>query len=57
MKAATFDMATGEMIEGNLSTNDAALVTAWIMLRQKELREDAKLIFEGKKAKKIPPLR
>jgi hypothetical protein len=50
-------MKTGEVIEGDLSSVDAARVTAWISMRQKELEEDAKLIVAGKKVKPIEPIR
>jgi Domain of unknown function (DUF4160) len=57
MRVGVFNMKTGRMMEGTLSATDAARVTAWISIRQKELEEDAKLIVAGKRVKKIDPLR
>ena len=57
MQGGVFNMVTGEMMEGDLNATDAARVTAWISMRQKELKVDAQLISEGKKVKSIEPLR
>ncbi len=57
MLVGVFDMESGEMMEGTLDPVDAARVTTWISMRQRELKEDAKLIIDGKKTKKIKPLR
>jgi hypothetical protein len=57
MRMGVFDMRTGTMMEGDLDAVDSARVTAWVSIRQKELMEDAQLVIEGKKVKKIDPLR
>jgi len=54
---AIFNIKTGKIIEGKLPKNQLAIVTAWALLRQKELIDNWAALTTGKEAKKIAPLR
>lgn len=54
---ALFSIKTGEIIAGKLPKKESAIVTAWALLRQKELMDNWKALTTGKEAKKIDPLR
>lgn len=49
---ATFDIQTGEMLEGDLSPRAKALVQEWISLHSEELLE----MWNSQKFKQLPPL-
>jgi len=53
----TFDITTGEMIEGNLPIRQIRLVTAWAELHKEELLADWQLSQSGEKPYTIEPLR
>ena len=50
---ATFDIQTGEMLEGDLSPRAKALVQEWIGLYSKELLE----MWNSQQFKTLPPLK
>ncbi len=54
---ATFSIQTGQMIDGKFPQKQAAFVTAWALLHQKELMANWKALISGKDAQKIDPLR
>jgi len=54
---ATFDIGTGNIIEGSLPPRQMRLVTAWIELHQEELDADWTLASQGEEPFKIDPLR
>lgn len=54
---ATFSIRTGQMIDGKFPQKQAAFVTAWTLLHEKELMENWKSLISGKEASKIDPLR
>jgi hypothetical protein len=54
---ATFSIKTGQMIDGDFPPKQAAFVTAWTLLHQKELMDNWEALISGKKAHKIDPLR
>jgi hypothetical protein len=54
---ATFSIKTGQMIDGKFPPKQAAFVTAWTLLHQKELMDNWKALIAGKGARKIEPLR
>ncbi len=53
---ATFSISTGQMIEGEFPQRQAAYVTAWALLHEKELLANWKLLTTGKGFNKIDPL-
>lgn len=53
--AATFSIDTGQMIQGELPPNKAALVTAWAIIHKKELIKNWNNLAKGLNAKKIDP--
>lgn len=55
-KEAVFSINEGDLIEGKLPKKAEKLVTAWAILRKKELKENWKLVREQKPLKKIAPL-
>lgn len=54
---ALFSIKTGKVIAGKFPKSQSTIVTAWTLLRQKELMENWKCLVVGKEAKKIKPLR
>ena len=54
---ACFSIKTGEMLEGKFPKNQSSIVTAWALLRQKELMINWEALTTGKAPKKIAPLR
>lgn len=54
---AIFSINTGQMIDGEMPTKKAALVTAWTILHQDELLKNWDNLMHGKEASKIKPLR
>ena len=54
---AVFSIKTGQMIEGDLPSKKAALVTAWTILHQDELLKNWNNLINGEKTSKIKPLR
>jgi len=53
---ATFSILTGQMIEGKFPQKQAAFVTAWALMHQKDLKANWKSVTTGKEPKKIKPL-
>ena len=51
-----FDIAAGEMIEGNLPNNKIKLIQAWIELHRDELLADWELAQNGEEPFRIAPL-
>lgn len=56
-RKATFSIETGQMIQGNMPQNKAALVTAWAIIHKKDLMKNWETLAEGSGAEKISPLR
>jgi len=54
---AIFDIRTGKIIEGSFPTNKEILVTAWVILRKKELIKNWDNLTKGIGFDKIEPLR
>lgn len=54
---ATFSIETGQMIQGNISQNRAALITAWAIIHKNELLKNWDTLADGSGAKKINPLK
>ena len=54
---AAFSIDTGQMIQGELPTKKAALVTAWTIMHKDELLSNWNKLAKGTKAAKIKPLR
>lgn len=54
---ATFNIRTGQMIDGKFPPKQSAFVTAWALLHEKELKENWKALTSGKEANKVNPLR
>ena len=54
---ATFSIDTGQMIQGYISPNKAALITAWAIIHKNELLKNWITLEEGTGAKKINPLK
>ena len=54
---AVFSIETGQMIQGDLPQNKAALVTAWAIIHKDELLENWGILAEGLRANKIDPLK
>jgi hypothetical protein len=48
---------TGEIIAGRFPKSQSTIVTAWALIRKKELMDNWKALTTGKEAKKIDPLR
>lgn len=55
-KLATFDIETGEILEGEMPGNRKKLVEAWIEIHRDELLADWTLAISGEKIFKIKPL-
>ena len=56
-KRATFDIKTGDKIEGKLSSDKEKLVSAWMILHKEELLANWDLAQNGELPFKIDPLR
>jgi len=54
---ASFDISTGELIEGDFPANKIILVKAWMILHKKELMKNWKSLTKGVGFDKIEPLR
>jgi hypothetical protein len=54
---AMFEIATGELMDGNLPPRQTRLVAAWIELHREELMADWELASRGEPPFKIEPLR
>jgi len=54
---AVFSILEGEIIEGELKSDKAKLVQAWIVLRKEELLADWELAKAGEPVFKIEPLK
>lgn len=54
--SASFDIRTGETIQGDLPARQRKLVQAWIELHQDELAADWDLVMNGEEPFRIPPL-
>ncbi len=54
---ATFNIETGAMIEGDFPKNKIILVTAWAILRKKELKKNWDKLLQGIGFDKVEPLR
>jgi len=54
---ATFNIRTGQMIDGKFPPKQAAYVTAWTLIHEKELMANWKSLISGKNATKVDPLR
>lgn len=54
---AVFSIETGQMIQGDMPSKKAALVTAWAIIHQKELLKNWEDLQKGERARKIDPLR
>jgi hypothetical protein len=54
---AMFSIATGKIIEGDFPNNKKALVTAWAILRKKELMKNWNRLSKGAGFDKVDPLR
>ncbi len=54
---AVFSIANGEVIAGNLKSNKAKLVQAWIEIHKDELMADWNLATGGQDIFKIDPLK
>ena len=54
---ATFDISTGDLIEGDFPANKRAFVEVWARLRKKELMRNWKSLSKGVGFDKIEPLR
>lgn len=56
-KKAMFSIATGKKIKGSFPEKQATLVTAWAVLRKKELMDAWKDVTSAKEPNKIAPLK
>jgi hypothetical protein len=54
---ASFEIRTGEIIEGRFPEKQKAFVKAWAFIHQQELKENWHALINGKNAKKVDPLR
>ena len=54
---AVFSITDGEMIAGNLKSNKARLVQAWIEIHRDELMANWELAVNGQEIFKIDPLK
>ena len=54
---AVFSILDGEIIEGDLKSDKAKLVQAWILIRKEDLIADWELAKEGQPIFKIEPLK
>jgi hypothetical protein len=54
---AVFSIETGQMIQGDMPSKKAALVTAWAIIHQKELLKNWEDLQKGERTRKIDPLR
>ena len=55
--SGSFDIATAEMIAGNLPSRQIRLIQAWIEIHRDELNADWSLAVEGQELFKIDPLK
>lgn len=55
--SASFSIQTGARIEGDFPQKLSAIVTAWALLRGKELMSNWQALTKGKEPNKINPLR
>ncbi|MGK5594084.1 MAG: DUF4160 domain-containing protein [Parachlamydiaceae bacterium] len=53
---AIFSIDSGQIIEGDLPSKKSALITAWTIIHQKELKYNWKMIKKSGHLKKIKPL-
>ena len=56
-KQASFDVATGERLAGEMDADDETLIRAWIKIHREELFANWKLLTEEGTYFKIEPLR
>ena len=54
---ATFELGTGEVMDGKLPNKQVRLVQAWIEIHKEELFADWELCQNGEKPFKIDPLK
>jgi hypothetical protein len=54
---ALFDIRTGKRIDGEFPPNKQILITAWVLLRKKELMKNWNSLSKGDGFDKIDPLR
>jgi Domain of unknown function (DUF4160) len=54
---AVFEIATGELLAGEMSKKKLKLVQAWIEIHQDDLMADWTLAVEGQEVFKIDPLK
>lgn len=54
---ATYNIETGELIDGKMPPKQSSIVIAWTTLRKKELMANWKAVTTGKEPKKIAALR
>jgi hypothetical protein len=54
---ASVDIATGDILEGELPRRQARLVAAWVELHREELAADWELASRGESPFRIAPLR
>lgn len=54
---ATFEIESGDLLNGTLPKSQLRLVQAWAELRRINLEEDWRLLLSGRPPKKIPPLK
>lgn len=55
--SASFSIQTGERIEGDFPHKQSAIITAWALMRKKELISNWEALIKGKGSQKIDPLR
>ncbi len=56
-KRAMFSIATGKKLKGDFPAQQAVLVSAWAVLRKRELTEAWNAVMSEKEPKKIEPLK
>jgi hypothetical protein len=54
---ATFSIKTGKILDGKFPKKQEAVVTAWAILRKKELLENWEAAIDGYAIKKLEPLK
>ena len=54
---ATFNINTGEKMEGKFPPKESSFVKSWILLRQNELLANWKLAISNEQLYKVDPLR
>jgi len=55
--AASFDIATAEILAGSMPSRQTRLIQAWIEIHREELNADWRLAVEGREIFKIDPLK